>query len=452
MTHPMHSPMPPSPLPDRGRSIVRGAESAADRERILSRSDSGRNPDGPPDLDELWRDFNRRLSGLFSGNSGGGNRNGGDTGGGEESPSPRQAWLGIGAVAAALFLIWMGTGIYTVQAGQVAVVSTFGRFVGTVGPGLHWRMPWPIQANDTVDVYAQRKVDIGMHGDQDRLKESLMLTDDENVVDVQFEVQYRVKGGPDGARDYVYGSRFTPNARDGDPSAVVKQAAESAMREVVGRRTMDAVLFGSRGDIAAEVRKELQDMLDRYQTGLMVTAVAIQNAQPPDPVQSAFDDASKAVQDKDRQINEGEAYANSVVPRARGDAARLVQEAEGYEVRVVDTAEGDAVRFRQVLAAYVKAPRVTRERMYIDTMRDIFANTSKVLIDTRNSAPLLYLPLDRLLRQSSGGASSGEEAAAPSAVPSAAGDTPAAEGAAAASQPQSDSRSDGTDSRNRESR
>ncbi len=447
MTHPTHSPMPPSPLPDRGRLILRGAGSPADRARFLSRNEPGKNPDGPPDLDELWRDFNRRLSGLFSGNSGGTNRNGGGTGtGGGDGPSPRQAWLGIGAVAAALFLIWMGTGIYTVQAGQVAVVSTFGRFVGTVGPGLHWRMPWPIQANDTVDVYAQRKVDIGMHGDEDRLKEALMLTDDENVVDVQFEVQYRVKSGPDGARDYVYGSRFTPNARDGDPSAVVKQAAESAMREVVGRRTMDAVLFGSREEIAAEVRKELQDMLDRYQTGLMVTAVAIQNAQPPDAVQSAFDDASKAVQDKDRQINEGEAYANSVVPRARGDAARLMQEAEGYQVRVIDTAEGDAARFRKILAAYVKAPRVTRERMYIDAMRDIFANTSKVLIDTRNSAPLLYLPLDRLLRQSSAG-----ESAAPSGAPSAAGDGQA-DGAAAAGQPQSDSRSDDTDSRNRESR
>ncbi len=433
--------MLPSPLPDRGRSILRGAESPAERERILSWNDPGKNPDGPPDLDELWRDFNRRLSGLFSGNSGGANRNGGGTGGGGEGPSSRQAWLGIGAVAAALFLIWMGTGIYTVQAGQVAVVSTFGRFVGTVGPGLHWRMPWPIQANDTVDVYAQRKVDIGMHGDEDRLKEALMLTDDENVVDVQFEVQYRVKSGLEGARDYVYGSRFTPNARDGDPSAVVKQAAESAMREVVGRRTMDAVLFGSREEIAAEVRKELQDMLDRYRTGLLVTAVAIQNAQPPDPVQSAFDDASKAVQDKDRQINEGEAYANSVVPRARGDAARLVQEAEGYEVRVVDTAEGDAARFGQILAAYVKAPRVTRERMYIDAMRDIFANTSKVLIDTRNSAPLLYLPLDRLLRQSSA-----EAPTAPAAT-----DAQAAEGAGAG-QPQSDSRSDNTDSRNRESR
>ena len=446
MTHPTHFPMPPSPLPDRAQSVLRGAGTPAHRGRFLSWSDPGKNSDGPPDLDELWRDFNRRLSGLFRGKDGGGDRSGGGTGPGGEGPNPRHAWLGIGVVAAALFLIWMGTGVYTVQAGQVAVVSTFGRFVGTVGPGLHWRMPWPIQANDTVDVYAQRKVDIGMHGDEDRLKEALMLTDDENVVDVQFEVQYRVKSGPEGARDYVYGSRFTPDARDGDPSAVVKQAAESAMREVVGRRTMDAVLFGSREEIAAEVRKELQDMLDRYRTGLLVTAVAIQNAQPPDPVQSAFDDASKAVQDKDRQINEGEAYANSVVPRARGDAARLVQEAEGYQVRVVDTAEGDAARFRQILAAYVKAPRVTRDRMYIDTMRDIFANMSKVLIDTRDRAPLVVLPLDRLLRQSS----AGTPVAPSGTVPAATGAQPA--DGAASGQPQSDSRSDDTDSRNRESR
>lgn len=418
-------------------------------QRFLSWSDPGKKPDGPPDLDELWRDFNRRLSALFHGKTGAQSEESGNG----DTPPPgdpgvnwRQAWMGGGAVAAALFLIWTGTGVYTVQAGQVAVVSTFGRFVGTVGPGLHWRMPWPIQANEIVDVYAQRKVDIGMHGDEDRVKEALMLTDDENVVDVQFEVQYRVKSGPAGARDYVYGSRFTPNMRDGDPSAVVKQAAESAMREVVGRRKMDAVLFGSREQIAAEVQKELQDMLDRYRTGLLVTAVAIQNAQPPDPVQSAFDDASKAVQDKDRQINEGEAYANSVVPRARGDAARLLQEANGYQVRVVDTAEGDAARFRQVLAAYVKAPRVTRERMYIDAMRDIFSHTSKILIDTRSNAPLMVLPFDRLLQQSRSAAQS--NALRSTSTSAAEGQTGDAESATS----QTDRSGDAANSRNRESR
>jgi len=355
--------------------------------------------EGPPDLDELWRDFNQRLSRLFGGNGGPGKT---PEGGGNSPREARQAGIGVVVVLATVFIIWMCTGIYTVQEGQVGVVSTFGRYDSTTSPGLSWRAPWPIQAHEIVDVFTQRKVDIGMHGGADRLKEALMLTDDENIVDMQFEVQYRVKAGPEGARDYVYGSRFSRDSRDGDPSQVVLQAAESSMREVVGRRKMDEVLFGSRQEIADEVRDGIQGMLDRYSTGLQVSAVAIQNAQPPDQVQAAFDDASKAVQDRQRQINEGQAYANDVVPRARGNAARLTQEADGYRVRVVETAEGDAARFRQVLAEYAKAPGVTRERMYLDTMQQIFTSTSKVLIDSHSSSQLLYLPLDKLLQQGMG--------------------------------------------------
>jgi len=355
--------------------------------------------EGPPDLDELWRDFNQRLSRLFGGSGGLGKT---PEGGGNSPREARQAGIGVVVVLATVFIIWMCTGIYTVQEGQVGVVSTFGRYDSTTSPGLSWRAPWPIQAHEIVDVFTQRKVDIGMHGGADRLKEALMLTDDENIVDMQFEVQYRVKAGPEGARDYVYGSRFSRDSRDGDPSQVVLQAAESSMREVVGRRKMDEVLFGSRQEIADEVRDGIQGMLDRYSTGLQVSAVAIQNAQPPDQVQAAFDDASKAVQDRQRQINEGQAYANDVVPRARGNAARLTQEADGYRVRVVETAEGDAARFRQVLAEYAKAPGVTRERMYLDTMQQIFTSTSKVLIDSHSSSQLLYLPLDKLLQQGMG--------------------------------------------------
>lgn len=373
--------------PQRGRNNSNGGGSDGPR--------SPRRPgatDGPPDLDELWRDFNQRLARLFGG--------GGEHPGGGLPRDSRQAGIGVIVVLAAVFLIWMCTGIYTVQEGQVGVVSTFGRYDTTTPPGLRWRAPWPIQSHEIVDVYTQRKVDIGMRGGQDRLKEALMLTDDENIVDIQFEVQYRVKDGPEGARDYVYGSRFTRDTRDGDPGHVVLQVAESAMREVVGRRKMDEVLFGSRQQIADEVRTSMQAMLDRYSTGLLISAVAIQNAQPPDQVQAAFDDASKAVQDKERQINEGQAYANDVVPRARGNAARLVQEAEGYRVKVVETAEGDASRFRQVLTEYAKAPAVTRERMYLDTMQQIFSSTNKLLVDTHNSSQLLYLPLDHLLQQS----------------------------------------------------
>ena len=344
--------------------------------------------EGPPDLEELWRELNRRLGGLF-GSSGGGGGNGGS-----------EMWrglLGVGAVLAAILIIWMSTGFYIVQAGQVAVVTTFGRFDSITGDGFRWRAPWPIQSHQIVDVFSQREIEVGTKArSQDRLKEALMLTDDENIVDMQFKVQFRIKSGPDGARDFVFGSRFSP---DGDPAAVVLQTAESAMREVVGHRKMDSVLYESRQQIADEVRVRMQEMLDRYDTGIMVTAVAIQNAQPPEQVQAAFIDAVQAGQDRQRQINEGQAYANDVVPRARGAASRLIQEAEGYRTKTVETAHGDAARFRQVLGEYVKAPNVTRERLYLDTMQQIFASTTKVLIDTKSSSPLLYLPFDKLLQQ-----------------------------------------------------
>jgi len=395
--------------PQRGRDSSDGANPEGPR--------SSRRPgatDGPPDLDELWRDFNQRLSRLFGG--------GGNGTGGAPHRDSRQAGIGVIVVLGVVIFIWMCTGIYTVQEGQVGVVSTFGRYDSTTLPGLRWRAPWPIQAHEIVDVFTQRKVDVGMRGGADRLKEALMLTDDENIVDMQFEVQYRVKDGPDGPRDYVYGSRFTRDTRDGDPSHVMLQVAESAMNEVVGRRTMDQVLFGSRQQIADEVRAAMQVMLDLYRTGLLISAVAIQNAQPPDQVQAAFDDASKAVQDRARQINEGQAYANDIVPRARGNAARLLQEAEGYRVKAVETAEGDASRFRQILTEYAKAPGVTRERMYLETMQQIFSSTNKLLVDTHNSSQLLYLPLDRLLQQGAGGETS-PHVPSSAAPPAAAGPT-----------------------------
>src|SRR6266403_976655 len=256
------------------------------------------------------------------------------------------------------------------QEGQVAVVTTLGRFDSITGAGFRWRAPWPVQSHEGVDVFQQREIEVGTKArSADRLKEALMLTDDENIVDMQFKVQYRIKSGPDGARDFVFGSRFAP---DGDPALVVTQTAESAMREVVGHRKMDSVLYESRQQIADEVRSRMQDMLDRYDTGIMISAVAIQNAQPPEQVQAAFIDAVQAGQDRQRQINEGQAYANDVVPRARGTASRLIQEAEGYRTKTVETAQGDATRFRQVLSEYVKAPAVTRERLYLDTMQQIF--------------------------------------------------------------------------------
>jgi membrane protease subunit HflK len=344
------------------------------------------NGEGPPDLEELWRDFNRRLNSLF-GKKPSGPRGGG--GPGNFSVSPRGTGIGLAALLGIAGLLWLASGFYIVPEGQVGVVTTFGRYTETTPPGFRWRMPWPVQSNELVDILSLRKVEVGTRGRAERLKESLMLTDDENIVDIQFEVQYRIKD--EGARDYLFNSR--------NPTAAVIQTAESAMREVLGRKKMDSVLYESRSEISTEVRERMQEMLDRYGTGIQVSAVAIQNAQPPEQVQAAFDDAVKAGQDRERQINEGQAYANDVVPKARGAASRLMQEAEGYRTRIVQTAEGDASRFRQVLAEYQKAPAVTRDRMYLDTMQQVFSNATKVLVDSRSSNQLLYLPFDKLMQQ-----------------------------------------------------
>ncbi len=349
--------------------------------------------DGPPDLDELWRDFNKRLNGLFGKRSGGGSGrgNGGGPSGGGMRPDAKGAGIGALAVLGAAALIWLGSGFYIVNEGQAGVVTTFGRYTETTPAGFRWRAPWPIQSHEVVDVLSLRTLEIGARGRADRLKEALMLTDDENIVDMHFTVQYRIKESAEGARDFLFNSK--------SPTESVSQSAESAMREVVGRKQMDSVLYESRQEIAEEVRKRMQEMLDRYGTGIVVQAVAIQNAQPPEQVQAAFDDAVRATQDRERQINEGQAYANDVVPKARGLASRLVQEAEGYRSRVVLTASGDAERFRQILVEYNRAPAVTRDRMYLETMQQVFTNASKVMIDTRSSSNLLYLPLDKLMQQ-----------------------------------------------------
>ena len=354
-----------------------------DGERRPQRQDN----DGPPDLDELWRDFNRRLNSMFGRRGGGGRSGGGGLGG--LGPKGKGTGVGLTAVLAVIALIWLGSGFYIVPEGQVGVVTTFGKYSETTRPGFRWRLPWPVQTSELVDVLSLRRVEVGTRGRPERLKEALVLSDDENIVDIQFEVQYRIKD--DGATDYLFNSR--------NPTAAVIQTAESAMREVVGRKTMDSVLYESRQQIAIEVRQRMQQMLDRYGTGILVSTVAIQNAQPPEQVQAAFDDAVKAGQDRERQINEGQAYANDVVPKARGLASRLMQEAEGYRTRVIETAQGDASRFRQVLTEYQKAPQVTRDRMYIDTMQQVFNNTTKVLVDSRQSNQLLYLPFDKLMQQ-----------------------------------------------------
>src|SRR3954452_19642692 len=351
---------------------------------------------GPPDLDELWRNFNRRLSELFR-------RRG--RGSGDEPPRPPSA-RGIGGGAGALVLlvlaVWLASGFYIVVEGQRGVVLTFGKFAKETTSGLNWRLPWPIQSHEIVNLSRVRTLEVGYRNNVRTkvLKESLMLTDDENIVDLQFAVQYVVKD----AQAFIF------NVRRPDESAM--QIAETAMREVIGKNRMDAILYETQVDIANKARDLMQQIHDRYNTGITVSTVTLQNAQPPEQVQAAFDDAVKAGQDRERQKNEGQAYAKDVIPRARGTAARLLQEAEGYKQRVIATAEGDASRFRQVLTEYAKAPAVTRERIYIETMKQVLSSTSKVMMDYRGSGNLLYLPLDRL-RQGASAPPGAEASAAP---------------------------------------
>lgn len=353
----------------------------------------GRNQDGPPDLDEVWKDFNQRLGGLFGRKRSGGQGGGGSAGG----PSSRGFRVGAGVIALVAAGLWAASGFYIVQEGQVGVVTQFGKYKSTSTPGFQWRMPYPFQNHELVNVAQLRTFEVGFRGNARNkvLQESLILTDDENIVDVQFVVQYRLRG--DGAPDYLFKMR--------DPDEAVRQASEAAMREIVGRKPMDFVLYEGRTEVAGEVQNLMQQILDRYHTGIQVSTVAIQNVQPPEQVQAAFDDAVKAGQDRERQINEGQAYANKVVPLARGTASRMIEQAEGYRAKVVGDAEGDASRFLSILDEYRKAPDVMRDRMYLDTMQSIYGNASKVLVDTKDGNNMIYLPLDKLV---SSGAAAGQ--------------------------------------------
>ncbi len=357
---------------------------------------------GPPDLDELWRDFNKKLNGLFGGkkptgnnqptdwnrhNQGGG---GGNGSGGGFQPDMKSAGIGIGLIAVIAALIWLGTGFFIVQEGQQAVITRFGELKGTREAGFNWRMPYPIERHETVALTQLRSVEIGRSSSAQAtgLKESSMLTQDENIVDIKFTIQYRLKS----AADYLFQNR--------NPDDAVTKAAESAIREVVGKGTMDTVLNKDRESIQRDVVKSVQAQLDRYKTGILIQTVNIQNVQPPEPVQAAFDDALKAGQDRDRLKNEGQAYANDVVPRAKGTAARLKEEADGYKSNVIARAEGDAQRFKSVYTEYQKAPQVTRDRMYTDAMQQIYSGVTKVMVDSKQGNNLLYLPLDKIMQMS----------------------------------------------------
>ncbi|HYE71533.1 MAG TPA: FtsH protease activity modulator HflK [Aquabacterium sp.] len=360
---------------------------------------------GPPDLDELWRDFNRKLGGLFGG--GRGRRpDGGGGGGGNFQPDMKSAGIGAGLVAAVVLLIWLGTGFFIVQEGQQAVITQFGRYKATVGAGFNWRLPYPIQRHEVVYVTQIRSVDIGRDSviKATGLRESAMLTEDENIVEIKFAVQYRLSD----ARAWLFESK--------NPGDAVVQAAESAVREVVGKMRMDAALGEEREQIGSRVRTLMQSILDRYNVGVEVVGINLQQGgvRPPEQVQAAFDDVLRAGQERERAKNEAQAYANDVIPRARGAAARLTEEAQGYKARIVAQAQGDAQRFRLIQTEYARAPQVTRDRLYLETMQQVYGNVTKVLVDSRQGSNLLYLPLDKIMQQvAQGGAAAAPDAAAP---------------------------------------
>ena len=364
---------------------------------------------GPPDLDELWRDFNQKLGALFGGSKKPPGGNGGGAGGGGFQPNMQNAGIGLAVIAAVIALIWLSTGFFIVQEGQQAVITQFGKYKSTVNAGFNWRLPYPIQRHELIFVTQIRSVDVGRDAvlKATGLKESAMLTEDENILDIKFAVQYRLSD----ARAFLFESK--------NPSDAVVQAAETAVREVLGKMKMDAALSEERDQIAPRVRALMQTILDRYKVGVEIVGINLQQGgvRPPEQVQASFDDVLKAGQERERAKNEAQAYANDVIPRAVGSASRLKEEADAYKARVVAQAQGDAQRFRSIYTEYQKSPQVMRDRMYLDTMQHIYGNVTKVLVESRQGSSLLYLPLDKLLQAGASPAATAEPAAVNPALP-----------------------------------
>lgn len=352
---------------------------------------------GPPDLDEIWRNVNRRLSEMF------GRRGPTEpSSDGPRAPRPGFSLSGVGVLLALVVGVWLASGFYIVDEGRRGVVTRFGKYTETTQPGPRWHVPYPVEAVEVVDFSQVRTIEIGYRNTpKNRVdREAVMITDDENIIDIQFAVQYNLKN----AEDYVFNNR--------KPELIVAWAAESAIREVTAKAKMDFVLYEGREQIARDTEKLLQDMLDRFRTGVFIQKVTLQNVQPPEKVQAAFDDAVKAGQDRERLKNEGQAYANEVIPRARGAAARLMEEAQGYQASIVAKAEGDASRFRQIVTEYQRAPAVTRDRLYLDMMQSVLGSTSKVTVEPK-TGNLLAIPLDKLVTQGAAASTVVEPSAPP---------------------------------------
>jgi len=344
-------------------------------------NNNGRGGDGPPDLDEVVKKMQQKLGGLFGGGSGGGSSS--STGGGG---------LGLIFLVFILILAWGLSGFYIVEEGKRGVVLQFGKYTETTLPGLHW-FPRFIQSYEEVDISLIREAHFGYTGTSARGgnvdRESIMLTQDENIVNIHLAVQYKVKS----ASDFLF--------KVSNPVSTLRQATEAAIREIVGKSKMDFVLTEGRSEIALEAKSLIQKILDRYETGLEITSVNIQKAQPPEQVQAAFEDAVKAREDNVRLKNEAEAYANDILPKANGAAARQLAEATAYKESVIAEARGETARFLSVLEQYKAAPEVTKKRMYIEALETVFANSSKVMVDVKNGNNILYLPLDKIINGNS---------------------------------------------------
>ncbi len=343
------------------------------------------NNDGPPDLDQVMRDLSRKINNLFG--KGGGNQARPPSGKPPAEPLDAPA-IPVLPIIAMLVLIWLGTGFYIVDQGSLGVVKRFGNFVETAEPGPRWHFPYPFESADVVNMEQVRRLEVGYRsageGSGSKVKqpkEALMLTEDENIIDLQFAVQYNLKN----AKDYLFNNRSTDEA--------VMSAAETAIREVVGKSKLDDLL--QKG--LADTSERMQIILDSYKTGVNITSVSLQSAQPPEQVQEAFEDVNRANQDNQRQINEGQAYANDIIPKARGTASRLLAEAAGYKLKIESEAKGNASRFEQILVQYKKAPEVTRQRLFLEAQEQILSSVSKVVVDQKGGNSMLYLPLDKLI-------------------------------------------------------
>ncbi|KIP18134.1 MULTISPECIES: FtsH protease activity modulator HflK [Burkholderia] len=387
-----------------------------------SKRPPGGDGEGPPDLDEMWRNFNRRLSGLFGGKGGNGFR----------PDNGRAARVGVGIVIGVLVAVYAGSGLFVVPEGQTGVVLQMGRLTGTVEQGVHWRAPYPFATHEIVDTSQSRSVEVGRNNvvRLANVKESAMLTRDADIVDVRFAVQYRIRS----ATDYLF--------RSVDPERSVTQAAQAAVRAIVGTRSAADILNQDRDALRQQVSEAIQRDLDRYHAGLEVTSVTMQSVAAPEQTQAAYGEVAKARDEREAAKRAAQAYASDLLPKAQGDAAKLIDEAKAYADRVVTQAEGDAERFKQVYAQYSKAPAVIRERMYLETMQEIYSNSTKIFVGSKGGNNVLYLPLDKLVeqgRQSAAGAAAPAGASAAEVPAPAAASTPSASVPASAAAPASGS-------------